>query len=43
MKWIFAIVAVLVTINLWDQNYNHGVLTRSGFSLARELIRWFSP
>jgi hypothetical protein len=43
MRMMFAIIATLVTINLWDQNYNHGVLTRTGISLAHELARWFSP
>jgi hypothetical protein len=43
MKMVFAITAALMTVNLWDQNYNHGALTRTGFSLAYELARWFSP
>ena len=43
MKVIFAIAAALLTINLWDQTYNHGALTRTGFALASELARWFLP
>ncbi|MBN9147495.1 MULTISPECIES: hypothetical protein [unclassified Nitrobacter] len=37
MKIIFALAIVLFVINQWDQNYNHGTLTRAGFSLARDL------
>jgi hypothetical protein len=43
MKLISAIAVALVTVNLWDQGYNHGALTRVGFSLAHELLYWFTP
>lgn len=41
MKMIFALAVALVVINQWDQNYNHGTLTRAGFSLARALGQSF--
>jgi hypothetical protein len=41
MKIIFALAIVMIVVNQWDQNYNHGTLTRAGFSLARALGQSF--
>jgi hypothetical protein len=41
MKAIFATGLVLLVVNQWDQNYNHGTLTRTGFSLAKQLAQAF--
>lgn len=41
MKAIFAVAIVLLVVNQWDQLYNHGVVTRAGFALARDLGRAF--
>jgi hypothetical protein len=41
MKKILVLAIVLVAINQWDANYNHGALTRAGFSLARALGQSF--
>lgn len=41
MKIIFGLAIVMVVVNQWDQNYNHGTLTRAGFSLARALGQSF--
>ena len=41
MKIIFGLAIALVVVNQWDQNYNHGTLTRAGFSLARALGQSF--
>ena len=39
MKKILVLAIVLVAINQWDTNYNHGTLTRAGFSLARAMAK----
>jgi hypothetical protein len=31
---IFVLAIVLFVVNQWDQNYNHGTLTRAGFSCS---------
>jgi hypothetical protein len=41
MKKILVLAIVLIVINQWDANYNHGTLTRAGFSLARALGQSF--
>ena len=41
MKKILVLAIVLVAINQWDTNFNHGTLTRAGFSLARALGQAF--
>jgi hypothetical protein len=41
MKAICASAIALLAINQWDQIFNGGVLTRVGFSLARQISHSF--